>query len=73
MLAVGLVWGFGTLLGPEKTSWLWGVFSGRLRRGHLTPTGRHGVWWVGVGGGVGCGGVWLFVECCIVGASILLW
>jgi hypothetical protein len=22
--------GFGALLGPEKTSWLWGVFSGRL-------------------------------------------
>jgi hypothetical protein len=58
VLAVGLVWGFGTLLGPEKTSWLWGVFSGRLRRGRLTLTGRHGVWWVVwvvVLGVVGCG------------------
>ena len=31
---------------------------------------RQGVWVVAPGVGVG---VWLFVECCIVDASILLW
>ena len=53
------------------------VFSGRVRRG--SSNARRwgscllGVPDVGVGGGDGCGGVWLFVECCIVDASILLW
>ena len=58
-----------TLLGPEETSGLWvgvGVFSGR-------PCCWLSNAW-GCSGGGGCGGgVWLFVECCIVDASILLW
>ena len=59
--------GFGTLLGPEKTPGCgcvsWAVPAG----GHLTLALCV---WVVV---AGVGGVWLFVECCIVDASILLW
>ena len=66
--------GFGTLLGPEKTSagW-WVVFSGgRSRPGpsNASPCGGH----FGVCGGVVVVvvgfGVWWCVECCIVDASI---
>jgi hypothetical protein len=63
-------WGFGTLLGPEGTPvgcCLWPSLP-------LMSNARW-PWFVGVcvGGGVCGGGVWLFVECCIVDASILLW
>jgi len=57
--------GFGTLLGPEKTPV--GVFLWPLL---LSVSNARGLC---VGGGAGRGGVWLFVECCIVDASILLW
>jgi hypothetical protein len=61
--------GLGALLGPEKTSRVWlGCVLGWSAPGwgHLTPA----VLWVVVFGWLG---VWLFVECCIVDASILLW
>jgi hypothetical protein len=51
-----------------------GVFSGRAHHG--SSNAHRGLVFVagcGVGGGGWCGGVWLFVECCIVDASILLW
>ena len=47
---------------------VWVVFSGRAHHG--SSNAHQGF---GVGGGGWCGGVWLFVECCIVDASILLW
>jgi hypothetical protein len=53
---------------------VWVVFSGRAHHG--SSNARCGLVCVagfGVGGGGWCGGVWLFVECCIVDASILLW
>jgi hypothetical protein len=58
----------GTLLGPERTSRCGLFFLAVLITDRLTLT-----WVCGVGGGGWCGGVWLFVECCIVDASILLW
>lgn len=64
---VELVW-LGTLLGPEGTpgsSERW-VFSGRSGRGLPNAS----LLWVVV---VVLGWVWLWVECCIVDASILLW
>jgi len=46
------------------------VFRAASAADHLTLAPcRLGVWVVGWL----CGGVWLFVECCIVDASILLW
>jgi hypothetical protein len=68
--AVGWVGKLGTLLGPEETSG-WVFFRAASTADHLTLTFCRflvgcGWWWL-------CGGVWLFVECCIVDASILLW
>src|ERR1044072_3450092 len=62
-----IVYGVGTLLGPEKTSagW-WVVFSGgRSRPGPSNASLMWGVVVVVVGFGV-----WWCVECCIVDASI---
>jgi hypothetical protein len=61
----GQTW-LGMLLGPEKTSCVV-FFRVAPAVDRLTPA--CGVWVVVVVGG----GVWLFVECCIVDASILLW
>ena len=65
--------GFGTLLGPEKTSagW-WVVFSGgRSRPGPSNASrGCPLLGWVGVVVVVVGFGVWWCVECCIVDASI---
>jgi len=51
----------------------WVFFRAASAADHLTLTSGSlcggfgcGWWWL-------CGGVWLFVECCIVDASILLW
>ena len=68
-----IVNGFGTLLGPEKTSagW-WVVFSGgRSRPGPSNASrGCPLLGWVGVVVVVVGFGVWWCVECCIVDASI---
>ena len=64
---VVVVGGLGTLLGPEKTpgsSERW-FFFGRSGRG--LPNACLCGWWLFLGR------VWLWVECCIVDASILLW
>jgi hypothetical protein len=55
----------GALLGPEETSCVDGFSGCRFCRGASNAC-LCGWWCVG-------GGVWLFVECCIVDASILLW
>lgn len=56
---------FGTLLGPEGTP-VWWVLS--LAAWVL---GCPNAFWLGVV--VAWGLLWLWVECCIVDASILLW
>jgi hypothetical protein len=81
------VGGFGTLLGPEGTPGCWVCSWAVPCLGHLTLAGGFGGGWlwlvrrlvVALSGSVvwvvvsGLVGVWLFVECCIVDASILLW
>ena len=69
------VWsGFGTLLGPEKTSPVGGWFSLVAVSGPGPSNASRGgaLWFGGCGGGCGGFGVWWCVECCIVDASILL-